>query len=115
MTAASLFFLSLILFIAARIGSHSHALGYAFLAACIFGPFVWRLLFTILRDAVFAFVIGFFGGEGLKLSSLFSRPKSILKSSPPLVRPARPTDRRGVFDPSPSNSNLDPLDWRLRK
>jgi hypothetical protein len=103
MTAASLFSLSLVLFIAARIGQHSHALGYSFLAACIFGPILWRLVSAILRDAVLAFVIGFFGGEGLKLSGLFSRPKSIHKL-PPSVRPAQP-----------SNPNLDPLDWRLRK
>lgn len=73
MTAVALFLLSLVLFIAARIGAYSHWLGYAFLAACIFGPIVWRFAFAIVRDAVLAFVIGFFGGLGVRESDLFNR------------------------------------------
>jgi hypothetical protein len=75
-------------------------------------PAIWRFAWAIVRDAVLAFVIGFFDGEGVKLSGLFSRPKQIRKS-PPLDSPAPPARRGASRAPSPSN--LDPLDWRLRK
>jgi hypothetical protein len=61
-------------------------------------PALWRLGVAIVRDFFLSFFIGFFGGEGVKLSGLFSRPKQIRKS-PPLA--------------SPAPSNLDPLLIRL--